>query len=137
MISLILRTTTRVLLPLLLLFAVFLLLRGHNEPGGGFIAGLVVAAGYALHALAYSVEETRRLLRVDPRSLLATGLLAALGSGLPGVFVKSSYLAGSWSELQLKHIGTVAVGTPLLFDLGVFLVVVGMVLTVVLALAEA
>jgi len=75
--SLILSTATRLLLPLLLMFSIFLLLRGHNEPGGGFVGGLVAAAAFALHAIAYSVAATRRLLIIDPRALIGTGLLIA------------------------------------------------------------
>ena len=66
MTSLILRTATRFLMPLLLLFALFLLFRGHNEPGGGFVGGLVVAAAFVLYAIAYGVDAGRRALLVDP-----------------------------------------------------------------------
>ncbi|HMN02746.1 MAG TPA: MnhB domain-containing protein, partial [Geobacter anodireducens] len=64
--SLFLATAVRLLLPLLLLFSLFLLLRGHNEPGGGFVGGLVAAAAFALHALAHGVAAARRVLRVEP-----------------------------------------------------------------------
>ena len=65
MTSLILRTATRALMPLLLLYGLFLLLRGHNAPGGGFAGGLVVAAAYALHAFAYGVDAARRAVIID------------------------------------------------------------------------
>ena len=73
MTSSILRTATRFLMPLLLLFALFLLLRGHNEPGGGFVGGLVVAAAFVLYAIAYGVAAGRRALLVDPSTLLGAG----------------------------------------------------------------
>ena len=79
------RTATRLLMPLLLLFAVFLLLRGHNEPGGGFVGGLVVAAAFALYLVAFGVARARRALLVKPLTLIGIGLAMALVSGLPAL----------------------------------------------------
>lgn len=132
--SLILSTATRYLMPLLLLFSVFLLLRGHNEPGGGFVGGLTAAAAFALFAIAEGVAPARRMLWLHPRSLLGVGLLLAAGAGLLSVAVGLPYMTGLWSSLELPAIGKL--GTPLLFDVGVYLVVVGMVLMIVFELAE-
>ncbi|MGE0444035.1 MAG: Na+/H+ antiporter subunit B [Vicinamibacterales bacterium] len=123
-------TATRLLMPLMLLFALFLLLRGHNEPGGGFVGGLVAAAAFALHALGYGVASARRTLRVTPHTLLGVGLLVALASGLPATLVGQPYLTAQWA------LDPIAIGTPVLFDLGVFLVVTGVVLMMVFTLAE-
>ena len=73
MTSSILQTATRVLMPLLLLFAVFLLLRGHNQPGGGFVGGLVVASSFVLYSIAFGVDAGRRALLVTPSTLLGVG----------------------------------------------------------------
>ena len=135
MTSLILRTATRLLMPLLLLFAVFLLLRGHNEPGGGFVGGLVVAAAFVLYAIAYGVDAARRAVLVDPSTLLGAGLLVALGSGIPAVLVGRPFLTAMWTKVGIEP-AVVDVGTPLVFDVGVFLAVIGVVLTIVLTLAE-
>jgi multicomponent Na+:H+ antiporter subunit B len=129
--SLILRTATRVVMPLLLLFALFLLLRGHNEPGGGFVGGLVVAGAFALHAIAFGVPASRRALVVRPSTLLGAGLLVALVSGLPAVFAGKPFLTAQWASFGFT------LGTPLVFDIGVFMVVVGVVLTMIFTLAEA
>lgn len=134
MISLILSTATRYLLPLLLLFSVFVLLRGHNEPGGGFVGGLVAAAALALYAIAYGVAAARQMLRIDPRALIGVGLLIAIGSGLLSAARGLPFLTGLWVERELPLLGKV--GTPLLFDVGVFLVVIGVVLTIIFALSE-
>ena len=80
--SLILKTTSGFLLVLLTLFSVFILLRGHNEPGGGFIGGLLVASAFSLYALAHGAGASRRLLRLSPRTLFAVGLALALASAL-------------------------------------------------------
>ncbi|MBA3980453.1 MAG: Na(+)/H(+) antiporter subunit B [Alcanivorax sp.] len=135
--SLVLRTTGYFLLPLLLIFSVFLLLRGHDEPGGGFIAGLVAAAAVCLHLFFTDVPSTRKLIHIDPRDLLGWGLFLATVSGVPGVFMGDAFFTSQWVELTLPILGETKLGTPLLFDIGVYAVVIGTVLTIVLSLAEA
>lgn len=136
MTSLILQTATRYLLPLLALFSVFLLVRGHNEPGGGFIGGLVAAASITLCALAFDVKTARRILVIDPRQLISLGVLTALASGLLGMFLGKPFLTAVWTERNWPLLGEVKVGTPLLFDLGVYFAVIGTVLLAVLTLAQ-
>ena len=136
MTSTILQTATRLLMPLLLLFAVFLLLRGHNQPGGGFVGGLVVASSFVLYSIAFGVDAARRALLVTPSTLLGVGLLVALTSGLPGVVSGQPFMTAQWAALVLGS-NVVAIGTPLVFDVGVFLAVIGVVLTIVFTLAEA
>jgi multicomponent Na+:H+ antiporter subunit B len=136
MTSIILRLTARLLLPLLLLFSLFLFVRGHNEPGGGFAAGLVAASAWALFAIAYSPAIARRALRVDPRLLIGLGLMLALLGGLPGLFGAGAFLTGMWVELNVPGVGVIELGTPVLFDLGVYVAVFGVTLTIIFALAE-
>ncbi len=133
--SLILSAAIRYLLPLLLLFSVFILLRGHNEPGGGFAGGLVAAAAFALYAIAEGVAAARRLLRVSPRLLIATGLLTTLLSALFAPLLQGlPFMTGLWSTIELPAIGKL--GTPLFFDLGVYQVVIGVALLIIFSLAE-
>ena len=134
MTSLILSTTTRFLLPLLLLFSIYLELRGHNAPGGGFIGGLVASAAFVLYAFAFNVDSARRALRVEPRVLIGLGLLIAVGSGSLAVLGRWPFMTGLWTAQPLPILGKV--GTPVIFDIGVYLVVVGVVLTIIFALAE-
>lgn len=136
MTSLILSTAARYLLPLLLLFSVFILLRGHNEPGGGFIGGLIAAAAFALNAIAFDVGTARRTLRIDPRLLIPTGLLVAMGSGIIPLASGKPFLTGQWLKIYVPGINEIEVGTPLLFDCGVYLLVLGVTLTMILTLAE-
>ncbi len=128
--SAIFRTATRALLPLLLLFALFLLLRGHNQPGGGFVGGLITAAALALYGIAYGVERAQRALLVAPGTLLGVGLLIALASGLPALVAGRPFLSATWVAWP------VALGTPMLLDIGVFLVVTGVVSMMIFSLAE-
>jgi multicomponent Na+:H+ antiporter subunit A len=133
--SAILRTAARFLVPLLILFSWFLLWRGHNEPGGGFIGGLVAAGALALHALARGPRSARRLLRAPPAILTAVGILAALSSGIPGVLRGEPFMTALWTTLPGE--AAVKLGTPLLFDVGVYLVVVGFTLGVLLTLERS
>lgn len=134
--SLILSTATRFLLPLLLLFSVFILVRGHNEPGGGFIGGLIAAAAFALHVIASDVRRTRRTLRVDPRTLIPVGLLTALTSAIIALAFDRPFMAGLWLTLYIPWLEEVHVGTPTLFDAGVYLLVLGVTLTIIFSLVE-
>jgi len=134
--SLILSTSTRFLMPILLMFSVFLLLRGHNEPGGGFVGGLVAAASFSLYALAESTAAARRLLRIRPHVLIGVGLLLALGSGVPSLLLGADFMTSSWAAVELPGFGEIHLGTPLIFDLGVFLVVLGVSLVDLFSFAE-
>jgi multicomponent Na+:H+ antiporter subunit B len=136
MTSLILSTATRFLLPLLLLFSISVLLRGHNDPGGGFIGGLIAAGSFALIAIAFGVRRSRRTLRANPRTLIALGLLAALGSGTFGLIGGRPFMSAYWVMLEIPILEQLAVGTPFLFDCGVYLVVLGVALTIIFSLAE-
>jgi multisubunit Na+/H+ antiporter MnhB subunit len=132
--SFILRAATRMLVGLILVFAVYLLLRGHNAPGGGFAAGLVAGTGFALFAITEGPAAVRRALRADPMGYIAWGLLLAAGSGLAGVVAGQPYLTGLWWPADPAP---ALVGTPLIFDAGVFLVVFGSIMTLVLQLEES
>ncbi len=130
--SLILRTAARLLVPLILLFSVFLMLRGHNESGGGFIGGLVAGTAFALYAMAYGTAASRRALRTTPQALLAAGLATALLSAVIPLVQGGAMLQGLWA----KPLG-VKVGTPILFDVGVYLIVIGITLMIVYELDES
>lgn len=132
--SVILRTATRYLLPLLLLFSLFALLRGHNEPGGGFVGGLVASTAFVLYAIGCGVKSARELLMISPRRLIGVGLLVTGISGIIGLLASGVFMTAQWSTRGFPVVGKL--GTPLLFDIGVYLVVVGVTLTIIFALAE-
>ncbi len=130
--TMILRETTRGLVPLILVFSVFLLLRGHEQPGGGFVGGLVASIAFSLYAFVFGPQAARRILRTDPRAIGAVGLAVAIASGFVGPIRDAApFLTGQWGTLAgLK------IGTPLMFDVGVYLVVIGVVLTFVIGIKE-
>jgi multicomponent Na+:H+ antiporter subunit B len=132
--SLILSTATRYLLPLMLLFSVFVLIRGHNEPGGGFIGGLVASTAYALYAISSGVEKARAALPIEPRYIIAVGLGIAVTSGMISMILGDPFMTSQWLDTVFPVIGKV--GTPVMFDTGVYMVVIGVTLTIILNLAE-
>lgn len=134
MTSLILSTATTYLLPLLLLLSVYLLFYGHDSPGGGFVGGLVAAAAFALYAIAEGVENARKRLRVNPRALIALGLLTSLLSGSLALIKDKPFLTGLWQTLRFPP--GWKIGTPQLFDVGVYFLVLGVTLTIIFSLAE-
>ena len=132
--SILLSHAARYLMPLMLVFSVFLLIRGHNEVGGGFVGGLVASSALMLYGIAVSPSALYRLLPVEPRKLVGLGLLTALSSGVISILAGKPFMTGLWLKTALPVIGKV--GTPLLFDIGVYFVVIGVVLWILLTLAE-
>ena len=135
--SLVLRTFARLLVPLMLLFSLFLLVRGHNEPGGGFLGGLMAAAAIALLAMVEDPATARRALRLDPTTIALIGLALAVLAGLVAIAAGAPFLSGLWTFIGAEGGSKgLPVGTPLMFDLGVYLVVLGAVSGVLLVLEE-
>jgi multicomponent Na+:H+ antiporter subunit B len=133
--TIILRTASNYLLPLLLLFSVFILLRGHYLPGGGFVGGLVASIAFVLHAFANGLRATQKFLVYHPGILIPTGLAVSLLSGFIGLIKGGAYMKGAWLAKPVPVIGNV--GTPLFFDVGVYLVVIGVTLTILFTISEA
>lgn len=122
--SLILKKVARGILPATTLFSLYLLLRGHNHPGGGFIAGLVTASAIALQGLAFGTVFTRRRLTRLVRPAAWVGLVVAIAAGAWGVAAGGAFLTHAHGYLYLGG-EAVHVSTTLLFDIGVYMVVVG------------
>ncbi len=130
----ILRVTSKIILPLLLMFSVFLLLRGHYLPGGGFVGGLVASIAFVLHSFANGLTETRKIQRVSTKALMPLGLAMSLASALLPILIGDAYLTVVWYPKALPVIGRF--GTALFFDLGVYLVVFGATLTIIFGISE-
>jgi multicomponent Na+:H+ antiporter subunit B len=132
--SVILRSAARVIEPLLVFYALYLLVAGHNEPGGGFVGGLVGAAALTLHAIAFDVASARRTLRLDPRTVAGIGLLLALAAAWLGPIAGKPPMTGLWTHAPGRTV--LELGTPVLFDAGILLVVVGATASAIFSLSE-
>jgi multicomponent Na+:H+ antiporter subunit B len=127
----------RILFPSLLVLSLIVLYRGHNLPGGGFIGGLMAATAFILVGISDSMERAKQVLRVEPVVLMAWGLATAVLSGVPGLLSGSPFMTGQWLPgFSLPLLGKVHLGTPLVFDVGVYMVVIGFALHTTFSLAK-
>ncbi len=133
---LILAVLSRLLLPMALLVSVFLLLRGHNLPGGGFIAGLITAVALILQYLASGVAWTRDRLLVDASRLTGAGVLVAGLTGLASWAFSRPFLTSAHGHPHLPLVGEVPLASAMVFDLGVYLTVVGATLLILASLGK-
>ncbi|MEP9397171.1 Na(+)/H(+) antiporter subunit B [Mesorhizobium sp. KR2-14] len=133
--TLIFRTAAPYLTSLMLLFSVFVLLRGHNEPGGGFIGGLIAASAFAILGIAHGVPAVRRAMYFHPMAVSGFGLLLAGLAGLLSYVFRVPFLTGLWTSISFLGV-TVDLSTVMFFDIGVYLVVVGSITSTALALEE-
>jgi multicomponent Na+:H+ antiporter subunit A len=134
--SLILDVGAEVLFHSVLLASLYLLFAGHNQPGGGFIGGLVAAAGFGLRYLAGGRREVVDASRLRPWAFLGAGLLIASATAIAAIVAGGQLLESSIWEVELAVLGKVKATSALPFDIGVYLVVLGLMLTALDALGE-
>jgi len=135
--SIILLAGTRLLVALLLVFSIFMLLRGHNTPGGGFIGGLIGATGFVVYAIACGTEQARLALRVPPENVAMVGLGIALFAGVMAIFFGDAFFTGQWLFIgATEEDKGLPLSSVLVFDIGVYMVVMGSILTLTFALEE-
>ncbi|MBX3009946.1 MAG: hypothetical protein KF832_00515 [Caldilineaceae bacterium] len=135
MTELYLRLLDRLLTPILLVIAIILLLAGHNSPGGGFIAGLVVAAAFQLQILSRGDGYVRQTVGPYLQPLMGIGLLMAVLAAFIGL-LQGGFFYGVWWKGTIGTL-TLELGTPMLFDIGVFCVVIGVVTSYLLGLGNS
>lgn len=132
--TVIFRTIAPFLVALMFVFSFFVLLRGHNEPGGGFIGGLIAASAVAIYGMANGVKGVRAAMRLDPIVIASFGVFIAGFAGLLSLGFGVPFLTGLWTYLNVG--GTeIALSTPLIFDIGVYLAVVGTISAIAIALS--
>jgi multicomponent Na+:H+ antiporter subunit B len=133
--TLIFRTVSPYLCALMILFSVFVCLRGHNEPGGGFIGGLIAASAFAVYGISNGVSAVRRAIIVHPLALAGFGVFSGVVTGLISVFFDQPFFTGQWVFPGFLGV-SFSLSTPMFFDIGVYFVVVGSMTSIVLALEE-
>lgn len=134
--NVIIQTATKVILFIILIFSLYLFFAGHHQPGGGFVGGLVSAAAIVLLAMAFGLGILRQGLPLDFKLLGATGGFIVVASGLGSLLVDVPFLSQTYGVMRLPLFGEVEWSTAVLFDLGVFLAVIGVTLTIILSISE-
>ncbi|MGH9119823.1 MAG: MnhB domain-containing protein [Acidimicrobiales bacterium] len=122
--------SVRLIFPALIVGSLYLLTAGHNQPGGGFVGGIVAGAAITLRYVAGGVDEVRRLSRAKPWTVLGAGLLLAGLTALAPLVGGGAVLESVKAEVDMPGLGLVKVSSSLVFDVGVYLVVLGLVLMV-------
>jgi len=135
--SIILRVGTRYLSGILVLFSLYMLIRGHNEPGGGFIGGLIGSTGFVLYAIACSTAEARAALKFMPQNIAVAGLGISLLAGIAAALFGDPLFTGQWLFINpTEDSKGLPLSTVLVFDIGVYLVVFGSILSIFFAMEE-
>ncbi|RKQ37571.1 Na(+)/H(+) antiporter subunit B [Oceanobacillus halophilus] len=134
--NLILRTTTSLIAFLLLGFSIYLFFAGHNAPGGGFIGGLMTTGAILLLYMSYGINTVTKMLPINYIKLIPIGLLVAVATGAGSFLFEVPFLSHSFGYFHFPLFGEVELATAMLFDLGVYLTVVGVMMTIILTVAD-
>jgi multicomponent Na+:H+ antiporter subunit B len=134
--SVILQIAQKYIRWIFILFALLALIRGHNYPGGGFIAGLLASLAIIYNGFAYNFQELKYKLNRKPEFLISGGIGVIIISFLPSVLSNQQLMKGMWLKPELPVIGMIKLGTPFVFDIGVFLAVIGVTLVFMTSLTQ-
>lgn len=132
----ILRTVTRIVVFIILTFGVELFLSGHHEPGGGFIGGLVLSSAFVLLYLVHDLEWVQKGIPFDFKKIAAIGVFLAVGSGVVSVLFGGHFLEQATGVFNLPVFGETILSSVTIFEAGVALTVVGVVVTIILSISE-
>ncbi|MDQ0229785.1 multicomponent Na+:H+ antiporter subunit B [Metabacillus malikii] len=130
------QTATKVIVFIIILYSWHLFFSGHYTPGGGFIGGLMTSGALVLLLLAYDIKTAVNILPFDYIKMAATGLLIAVLTGIGSFFFDVPFLTHTFSYVELPVLGETALATAVLFDLGVYLVVIGVTMTIIQTIGE-
>jgi multicomponent Na+:H+ antiporter subunit B len=134
--NLILRKISKLYLLAMETFSVFILLRGHNNPGGGFIGGIITSTGFIFYGIINGSESVKRLLRISTIELMGAGLLAGIIALMIPLFSGLEPFTGLWLDVRITAGMVLHLGTPLLFDTGIYLVVTGVILSIIISIMD-
>jgi multicomponent Na+:H+ antiporter subunit B len=134
--DLILKTTANIIVFIILAFSVNSFFSGHNAPGGGFVGGLMASGALLLLYISYGMSAMKRVIRVDFRYFIGSGLLIAVLTGAGSFLFGAEFFSHTFGYFNLPLLGKTELATAMLFDLGVYLTVVGVTMTIILAIAD-
>lgn len=132
----ILQSISRIVVFIILTLALYLFFSGHNNPGGGFIGGLVLASSFVLLLLAFDIETVKNGIPVDFKLVGALGVAIVLCTGIGVTLFGQPFLNQSFMHVELPLYGEVELATVTIFETGVALAVVGVVVTIILSISE-
>jgi multicomponent Na+:H+ antiporter subunit B len=131
-----LQTATKVVTFIILMFAVHIFFAGHYTPGGGFVGGLLTASAIVLLMLAFDIETVKKIIPFNYVRMTAIGLLLALATAGASIFFNVPFFTHAYDYFNLPLFGKTSLHSAALFDLGVYLVVVGVTMTIIQTIGE-
>ncbi len=134
--NIILETSIKVLLFIIVLYSIYIFTAGHYYPGGGFIGGLMTAGAIVLLLITYDINTVAKILPINYRILTAIGLLFAIGTSAGSLLFNVPFLTHAFTHVDLPLLGELSLHTATLFDLGVYFVVVGVTMTIIQTIGE-
>ncbi|WP_078544272.1 Na(+)/H(+) antiporter subunit B [Litchfieldia alkalitelluris] len=134
--DLILQTITKIVIFIILAFSLHLFFAGHYTPGGGFIGGLMTAAALVLLLLAFDAKTVKKIFPVDFKKVTAVGLLIAVFTGIGSFIFGVPFLTHTYDYFDIPILGETGLATAVLFDIGVYLVVIGVTMTIIQTIGE-
>ncbi|OCA84867.1 Na(+)/H(+) antiporter subunit B [Pradoshia sp. D12] len=135
--DLILQTVTKIATFIIILFSIHIFFAGHYTPGGGFIGGLMTSSAIILLLLAFDLKTVKSFLPVNYLSLIAVGLLLSVGTGAGALFFDAPFLTHAFDYFDLPLLGKTSLHTAVIFDTGVYLVVIGVTMTIIQTIGES
>jgi monovalent cation:proton antiporter len=131
-----LQTAAKVLVFIILTFAIYVMFAGHHNPGGGFVGGLITASAFILLLIAFDAQSVREMLPVDFKKIGAAGVLIAVLTGAASLIFDVPFLTQPHTKTHLPLVGEVELASAVLFDIGVFLAVLGTTMTIITSISE-
>lgn len=134
--DLILQTATKILVFIILTYSIYILFAGHHNPGGGFIGGLITSASIVLLYIAFDVQTVKKIVPFDFKRIGALGVIIAVLTGTGSLLFGVPFLTQTFSYVDFPVFGTIELATAVLFDIGVYLAVIGTTITIILSISE-
>lgn len=131
-----LQTATKILVFIIMTFSIYVLFAGHHNPGGGFIGGLITASALILLYIAFDLQSVRDIIPVDFKKLAATGVLIAVLTGVVSLILDVPFLSQTYTYVNLPFLGKTELASAMIFDLGVYLTVLGTTMTIITSISE-
>ncbi|MCM3634191.1 MULTISPECIES: monovalent cation/H+ antiporter subunit B [Paenibacillus] len=131
-----LQTATKILVFIIMTFSIYVLFAGHNNPGGGFIGGLITASALVLLYIAFDLQTVQEVFPVDYKKLAATGVLVSVLTGVGSLVLGVPFLSQTFKYVELPFLGNTELTTAMIFDLGVYMCVVGTTMTIITSISE-
>jgi multicomponent Na+:H+ antiporter subunit B len=131
-----LQTASKILVFIIMTFSIYILFAGHHNPGGGFIGGLITASALVLLYIAFDLQSVRDIIPVDFKQLAATGVIVAVLTGTVSFLFDVPFLTQSFAYVNLPLLGKTELASAVIFDLGVYMTVIGTTMTIITSISE-